>query len=129
MRLGCRDDGSDATAAVANATESVSAANNGPRRAPMRIGKGYLAETTMSANNVIPAAAIAAAVIAVARSRARTCSASRRASVIGEGQGVCAWAMRHRPYRQAGKIGWAWASQRLGQRPPQGASCASLREP
>jgi hypothetical protein len=47
----------------------------------MRIGKGYLAETTMSANNVIPAAAIAAAAIADARSRSRTCSAIRRASV------------------------------------------------
>jgi hypothetical protein len=46
----------------------------------MRIGNGYLAETTMSANNVIPAAAIAAAAIADARSRAWTCSVILRAA-------------------------------------------------
>ena len=78
-RLGCRDGGSDATAAVPNAAQSVSPANSGTRRAPMMIGNGYLAETTTSPSNATAAAAIAVATIAEVGSRARTCSAIRRA--------------------------------------------------
>ena len=81
-RLACRDDGSDATAAVPNAAESASPANSGTGRAPMMIGNGYLEETTTSASNAIAATVIATATIAKIASRALTCSAIRRAAYV-----------------------------------------------